>query len=449
MRSANDVIIISDLHLAVERNQGLFQADDELVSFLTWVREDVHECLLILNGDVLDFLVGQKPGAGIDAKAAFRQASTIIDHHPEIFKALQRLANTSDCDLLCVGGNHDPELIFPTVQQVLEQRLKGACSHPPMRWLVNGEAALIKVGGANMIVEHGDQYDDWNYIDHEALRKLICLASRNEPYDNIYNPPPGSRLVINRLNLIRNKYPWVETLQPLREAVIPLIWEMVFDQLPIEQQFGLAAAVRELSSFKARSTMNELLRRVRPQSEYWAGQGLRQQHFAEWHAGLGNEDLWGRREKDHSNIIAKLRAIVAEDGFFDIGAPDSSFPAVLRLLEKGADLVVHGHTHSAKAYCVEDGLYLNSGTWGQLTKLPESGAETSIWEGFLASLEPSQPQNSFALPTFVRISKEDGRTRAALHQWENSKPTCMSAWLFDEFHKWQPDGQNSGTMTAQ
>jgi len=352
MWSANDVIVISDLHLAAERDHGLFQADDQLVDFLTWIREQASQFLLILNGDVLDFLAGQRPGAEMNSDAVSRQASAIIERHPEVFKALQLLANTRHCELLIIGGNHDPELIFPAVQQILEQRLAGVCSHPPKRWLVNGEAALVRVGEAKVVIEHGDQYDDWNYIDHEALRRLICLSSRNVTYDNIYKPPPGSRLVINRLNLIRDKYPWVETLQPLREAVIPLIWELVFNHLPREQQFGLAA-VKELSSCKSRSVMNKLIKRVSPQSEYWTEQERMRQRFGEWHAKLGDEDTWEQGEKDRSRLIDKLRAVSVDDNFFNSGAPDSSLVAVSRLLGQGADLVVHGHTHSGSSSLIQ------------------------------------------------------------------------------------------------
>lgn len=446
MRSADDIIIISDIHLAVERGKGLFQADEQLASFLTWVREEVSQCLLILNGDVLDFLVGQRPQVDIDADRACEQASDIIERHTEVFDALERLVNTSCCELLFVGGNHDPELIFPTVQQTLERRLAGTCSHPAARWLVNGEAVPIKVGAAKVIIEHGDQYDDWNYIDHEALRRLICLASRNVPYANVYKPPPGSRLVINRLNLLREEYPWIEMLQPLREGVIPLIWELVFDRLPREQQFGLAAGIKELSASTSRSVMNRLLRLLRPQAEYWAEQDLRRQRFVEWHAELGNADTWGRSEKDRAKIIDRLHAVSAVDDFFDTGAPDGSLAAVSRLLEKGADLVVHGHTHSAKAYRVDDGLYLNSGTWGQLMRLPESDAEDSAWAEFLGGLELGKAKMGFALPTFIRVSKVNSGTRAALYRWEDSAPTCVSTWLFKEGRGWRQDKQGSNIL---
>lgn len=373
----------------------------------------------------------------IDADRACEQASDIIERHAEVFDALQRLANTSCCELLIVGGNHDPELIFPTVQQMLERRLAGTCSHPTARWLVNGEAALIKVGAARVIIEHGDQYDDWNYIDHEALRKLICLASRNVPYTNVYKSPPGSRLVINRLNLIREEYSWIEMLQPLREGVIPLIWEVVFDHLPREQQFGLAASIKELSASTSRSAINKVLRLLKPQAEYWAEQDLRRQRFTEWHTGLRQEDMWGRSENARAKLIDRLRTVSAFDSFFETGAPDCSLAAVSRLLDKGADLVVHGHTHSAKAYRVDNGLYLNSGTWGQLMRLPASYAEDSAWDMFLASLEPGQPPKTYALPTFVRVSKESNGTRATLHRWENSTPTCVSNWLFKDGRSWR------------
>lgn len=438
-----DIIVISDLHIAASSGKGLFQSDEELAGFLKWIYSETRHCSLILNGDVVDFLVARAPKGLIDANESASQAASIIKSHGEVFAALSRLADSPEHQIFILGGNHDPELIFPEVQHEIARKLKPSFTHPAIRWLVNGEALSLFVGPAKVLIEHGDQYDNWNYIDHEALRKLVSLNSRGLDGHGVYKPPPGSYMVINRFNRIRDDFPWVEQLQPLNLKVLSLILELVMPKLERGEQLALWGAAMEFKRMARRAAMNAALRRLKPEAEYWAGEDKEKRLFSDWQAEIEHDNVWGKREPDFARIIKRLRKVSASDSFFDIGKPDDGFRAISRLIELGNHLVIHGHTHAAKAYRVGQGLYLNSGTWAQLMRLPASEASEEEWLEFLRRLD-SGKGDSFPRPTFIRVRAYAGATHAELCGWADGAPAIMSAWHFDgNKQEWRQEESNS------
>jgi UDP-2,3-diacylglucosamine pyrophosphatase LpxH len=443
MFPAKEIVVISDLHLAAERGKGLFQADEQLAGFLTWVHEHVRPCLLILNGDVFDFLVDKQQETALDLDEAAKQAADIAGHHKEVFEALSLSANSKSHELIILGGNHDPELSLPTVQREIERHLNPGCAHSGVRWMTNGEGALFQVGEAKVLIEHGDQYDAWNWIDHEALRRVVCLASRNVAYDNAYRLPPGSQMVIKRFNRLREQFPWLATLQPLSPALLPLALEVILPKVEKEgERKALLGAAKEFSKYTLRSAVDTAVRKVRPEAEHWAQDADERQILIEWLDQYEkDEDTWGvvdwtverasRAISRLRNVLstALLRRVSSRDNFYSLEERDGSFGAVERLMEKGTHLVAHGHTHSAKSYLVGNGLYLNSGTWGLLTRLPDGGAPEETWGDFLTGLKEGRAE-TFSRPTFIRISEGGGKTTATLFEWRHGKPEPQAAWYF-------------------
>ncbi len=451
MWSAEEIIVISDLHLAAERDNGLFQADERLAEFLRWIHTHLSHCHLFLNGDVFDFLVGKQQVAEINLEDAAIEGGAIIDNHKEVFEALSLIANSEEHKLTILGGNHDPEIALPTVQEKIEQSLKPPASHPtklscshfPIRWLTNGEGAAFKFGEAKVLIEHGDQYDSWNWTDHEALRRVICLASRNVSYQKVYQPPPGSRLVLNRLNHIRDQFPWLQTLQPLSPVIIPLALEVILPTLPAgDERSNILKAVKEVNSYAMRSVVDEVLLGIGARRVNWANTNEDRQILSEWLAQYEKEEnIWGKVgdakawlvravARLRSNAVKrKLKSVSGRDTFFDISANDENHDAATRLVDKGADLVMHGHTHAAKAYQVGRGLYLNTGTWGRLTKLPSEEASEEQWGVYIENLKAGRADTLQRL-TFARISKQPGRTTAALCEWTDGRAQELSAWSF-------------------
>lgn len=461
MWPAEEIIVVSDLHLAAESSRGLFQADDQLAEFLQWVLNDFSSCHVILNGDVFDFLVGKRQEAAMNLDDAATEAASIVNNHKKVFEALSHIANSEAHELIILGGNHDPETALPTVQEQIERSLKSSdshsmkpsCSHFPIRWLTNGEGALLQVDGTKVLIEHGDQYDAWNWIDHEALRRVICLASRNVPYQDAYRKksPPGSRLVVNRFNHIRDQFPWLQTLQPLSASILPLALEVILPQVSSTERSKLIKAAKEFRDFGLRSLMDTAVRNISPEREYWATEDEERQLLSEWLAQYEREEkVWGALDDTKAwlrraaarlrNLTARrlLKRVAYRDTFYDISASDGNYDAVARLVSRGTNLVVHGHTHSAKAYQVGQGLYLNTGTWGQLTELPNADAGEEKWADYIEELKAGRA-SSFRRLTFAHIRSQKEGTVAALLKWQSgAPPEQLSAWRFVN-NKWRKE----------
>lgn len=438
MWKAEDVIILSDLHIAAERGAGLFRADAELAEFFGWVREETRDTLILLNGDILDYLVvdNESPAYAYNLKELGPRTDSIIEHHPEVFDALSLLARSDRHQVVLMSGNHDPEMAFPSVRQVLEARLGVGVGGGALGWLVHGEAATVEVGAARVIVEHGDYFDSWNRVDRGALRYAVGLESRGLLDYHEYKSPIGSRLVIDHIAQLRATHPWVDVLKPEREAVFPLLLEV----MPVAEKWRYKGALRKYALERTESAIGKIRRKIKPVAVFKgeAGTDERDARFRKWLADLDQGEMKGTGGPMSSRFIEQLRQVSAEDFFFDPDVAEGNSEDIEFMIESGADLLVHGHTHSAKAHRLGVGVYLNSGTWGRLIRLPMSYDSDEIWGNFLAELLDGTDK-SFLRPTFVRIRAAGDDARAALFEWKRNVDT-LSSWLFNgEQRAWRQE----------
>lgn len=160
--------------------------------------------------------------------------------------------------------------------------------------------------------------------------------------------------------------------------------------------------------------------------------------------GAGGESCFYSKKA----LIKKLRRIAKTNTFFNVEETDAAtYDNLAFLFRKGADLIVHGHTHSAKANLIgvrtkdgrKDGLYLNSGTWARLMVLPAHDAGDEIWSRFVDDLKRGDAA-SFERHTFVRVRFDGRKTMASLFEWKDGGPVSLAAYRFaPEEHGWEKE----------
>jgi UDP-2,3-diacylglucosamine pyrophosphatase LpxH len=234
------VYVISDLHLGGappaspgERGFQLCTQIDALAAFINQLAAEPvaaqDRLELVVNGDFVDFLAeATPPGAAggspwspvkEDPQLAQELLSDIAHRNRAVFAALSALQARGHT-LTLLLGNHDIELAYPRVRAALA----GLLGVPPtggLRLLHDGEA--YRIGDA--LIEHGNRYDRFNVVDHDALRRVCSLQSRNQrvPEDLRLLPPVGSQIVAEVMNPIKKDYPFIDLLKPESAAAVPLL----------------------------------------------------------------------------------------------------------------------------------------------------------------------------------------------------------------------------------
>lgn len=177
--------VISDLHLCeaepVHEKYPLWKKykteefffDETFGDFLGHLEEKSggRPIELILNGDVFDFdsvvsvpeqphfrvsWLEKKRGLFPRPERARYKMSQIIRHHPEFFEHLRRFIIRGHRVVL-IAGNHDVELHFPEVRELLLERLN--LPHEAMKRFRFCEWFYISNG--DTLIEHGNQYDPY------------------------------------------------------------------------------------------------------------------------------------------------------------------------------------------------------------------------------------------------------------------------------------------------
>jgi len=423
----NSLFVISDLHLGGELGFQICSLDGQsrLADFIRYVAaqkntdQDIH---LVLNGDIVDYLAEKEFSSFTnDDDAAREKLAKIINNTKLVWDSLRDFVSTG-ARLTVMLGNHDVELSLPSARQLLMETIGAG----RVEFIYDNQALVV----GSVLIEHGNRYDKWNVVSHDALRAIRSAMSRGESPIK-YIGPPGSQLVKDVMNPIKDKYPFVDLLKPENSGMLPILavlepsamksvpklaalaaqaTEARFDEngIPLDHQNIAAAALR----FPVKDEGLTLALTL-------AGMGDLQNIAATGEA----KGLW-ERLKSAANETARniqlnmlLRALrhFAETArqAFNVDHEDQDYllPANAAAAN-GHKVIIYGHTHLAKRVHLEksDAIYLNTGTWADLMKVPDAilGNDDALarnqLEAFLDDLEHGRLEAwRCQVATFARV----------------------------------------------
>ena len=230
---ARELYIISDLHLGgVYQTSGRgfrlcthAEALAEFVDRLAAKPPANPRVELVINGDMVDFLAEENPAGTkwtpftADETLAVKKLDDIAARDGRFFAALKNFLAKGH-RLVILLGNHDLEMCLPRVRRRLEAIL-GVNGGSDFEFIYDGEAYVV----GDALIEHGNRYDKFNVVDYDALRRVRSLLSRQQavPAKYAFNPPPGSKMVADVINPIKESYRFVDLLKPESGAVVPLL----------------------------------------------------------------------------------------------------------------------------------------------------------------------------------------------------------------------------------
>jgi UDP-2,3-diacylglucosamine pyrophosphatase LpxH len=437
MAAARQVYVISDMHLGgayasgtygEQRGFRLCSQVPTLTSFVEALSRrpsDTQRTELIINGDFVDFLAEGSVAEGAPARwvpfithprHAAETLKAIVDRDRPFFLALADFLHRGH-RLVILLGNHDLELSLPFVRETLrdELRVRGC---DDFQIIYDGEA--YAVGGA--LIEHGNQYDEWNRVDHASLRKLRSLQSRHSPdvAGGEFRAPPGSRLVSDVINPLKADYQFIDLLKPETKAVVPLLLALDPGYRRLAAELAALSVTRVIVS--AQFTITGDIASSHPSSRTVGGDlvarpndlasdedsrleddalrllledvmpGKSPLFLASLDAHVGGDIAAGdsRRVLGLLQLIAGNRKHLLErrltalraaleglqgDPMFDRGTESFTeyLEAATTLAGRGFRFVIFGHTHLARDVQLGGGArYLNSGTWADLIRFPEN-----------------------------------------------------------------------------
>lgn len=161
-------LILSDLHLGNGGDYDIFAGNDALPALLD---RFVHPpTQVILNGDSMDFLLNDEP-LKLDASRAVGQAESIATARSTkpTLEALGRIC-AAEGEVVVRMGNHDAELALEDVRDVFRKHLSQPVSVARKMIFERGNTPhIMNVGGATILITHGEQDDPFNQVDYNHL----------------------------------------------------------------------------------------------------------------------------------------------------------------------------------------------------------------------------------------------------------------------------------------
>lgn len=444
-------LVLSDLHLGNGGDFDTFAGAEALPALLDEMGKTPIR--VILNGDSVDFLMNEDP-LELEPGRAAAQAAAIFAAPASagVLHALGRVAANGG-EVVVRLGNHDVELALPEVQDLFRKSLgQGEEAAARVRFERGDQPAILTVGGARILITHGEQNDPWNKVDYERLPGPGATA---EVQHADFTYAPGSRLVKTIMNPLKKQYAmrFADLLKPdfqgatltalavnpsavktiFKGSTLRLLWQL-FRQIdgPVsfapgdeEPDLGLAPALDRAALTEEEYA--ELQAVLRPDDEGALSFGIGEE------ASLSERTLMKLVQAGLGAYSRLQRGLAKDSGdrYFDLTPADDEWQEAERLAGKyGAQAVVLGHTHAARFRTSSALTFLNTGTWIWLMRLPPSDASSAEWVSFLDDcrrnprLDPSQPG---AVPLIERFTgalidaksadADHGGATLSLFQW--------------------------------
>lgn len=214
-------LIVSDFHLGLGRtmpdgsvnNLEDFISDRAFIDMMEFYRTGEYvdaEVELILNGDIFEGLSvnPDEPDADmITARKSVLKIGRIIEGHRAMFQAMHTFAEGENRQVTFVVGNHDQDLLWEDVQQMLKETIHSKVTFVQETYQFDG-----------VHVEHGNQHEVQNRVDPH---KMFLTKGLPEP---ILNLPWGNDLFINCLLKVKRLRPYANRIRPFRLALTWTFW---------------------------------------------------------------------------------------------------------------------------------------------------------------------------------------------------------------------------------
>ena len=415
----DELYVVSDLHLGGPSDFQIFNSGTELASLIELLRAAPAEkrIALLINGDFVDFLA-EDNARHFDPAGAIAKLNRIVEDgaFKSVFNALKKFTNTKNRTLVLTLGNHDLELALPWVRAKLLEILTDGKEAAFGRIILafDGSGFPCRVGNATVLCVHGNEVDAWNVADYERIRRFGVEVSQGRPIDS-WIPNAGSQLVIDVMNGLKRKFPFVDLLKPETQAAVPTLLALAPNQH--DKLLSIGATVRRLAWDKLKRATgflgarddDDLPGRTAAAADAFAprpaptaaGAGFYdRKEYAnllldgaseQYHRGtdpmtlLSSDEVGGYlgltsavyklfRGEDTSEVLREALDGLHKDRSFDPTAEDDTFKLLDEAIGDGFDFLIAGHTHLARALerkKKRGTWYFNSGTWARLIKLEE------------------------------------------------------------------------------
>lgn len=403
---------ISDLHLGGPPGMQMFRERERLGGFARWLAgpgPEARNCALVLAGDVIDSLPSMSgTGTYIAVDGAAALVERIAHDFAPVFEGWRAFVAAEGRELVVLIGNHDLELALPEAQHAFLHAVGGddPKARGRVRFLTDGTGFRCQVGARSVYVTHGNEADPWNHVDHEMLRRVAHLRSLGHSFDREeWSPNAGTRLVVDVMNEIKRKHPFVDVLKPETEvmtrvlaaldssvlgrffAALPAFFQREWKRTGPSVVLGTPPAAREAHATEALQLLSAAASGLteRPVQRDADGAAL-MQRVREAHAeGRRPEELvqgggtnlgWGTYFADLFGGLSKEEALrralldwTKKDRTFSMRDVDETCRLIVSQVGRGTDVVITGHTHLARwieLHDRSDMVYLNAGTWARI-----------------------------------------------------------------------------------
>lgn len=432
-----ELFVVSDIHLGGQRNdQENFQIFNRgqrlgfLIDYVAGERKNEDVCL-VLNGDIIDSLaeVETRGYVALDDDSAIRMMNHIFtdESFQPVWDSLARFVSTPKRHLVFVVGNHDIELSLPIVEYAIRQQLaskEDALSR--IHFATHGGGFGCRVAGARVFCTHGNEMDQWNWVDYNKLGQLANAINAGRAVEpSKWKPNAGTRLVVDVMNNIKRRFPFVDVLKPEAAAVASVLLALdkdVFKQVDLEDTFPvlrdkihgglvtknlLSGAATDFSTVSSPVLAEETARQLLGPSFQEAVQKQRRDM-----SHLSEDDLLLHTERSLKNgqnavdaaaggsepetlgawdifagwvgLVPKVEGLrralkdwLKDDSTFKVDNQDDLYEKIQDRIGSQVDFVVTGHTHKPRALKLKrgDGYYFNCGTWIRTLRLTEQVIE--------------------------------------------------------------------------
>ena len=209
-------LVVSDLHLGkgIHLDNGSinsfeeFYYADRLVEFIQYYSSGAYkeyDVEIIINGDFLNFLQVDYKGhylSVITETIALEVLKSIVNGHPQVFRAMGDFLSQPHRRITYVIGNHDQGMMFQACRDYLDQVIGHRLQYKNIIYFFDG-----------VHVEHGHMYETANRMDP---KKFFLKQGLPEP---ILNLPFGSYFFVELVLKIKERYPHVDKIRPFGNMV--------------------------------------------------------------------------------------------------------------------------------------------------------------------------------------------------------------------------------------